>query len=255
MGRRARVRLGVVLVVVLVATTLAGCSWLRGGGCGGDGADACLRVLFIGNSYTQKNDLPGTFANLVRSAGGSIEVSMIAPGGAFLADHAADPTVASTIAGTRWTAVVLQEQSLAPASPDVLQSRSIPAVVTLAGLIQADGAQPWLLETWAHRDGWPDLGLDYLGMQDALDAGYQAMSERAGAPIIRAGEAWRRALSEAPTVTLWQDDGSHPTAAGTYLAACTAYLALTGASPVGLVEHGGLSDEDALALQKAAAGQ
>jgi hypothetical protein len=264
----------VLALAALLVATLSGCTLLGGGGGCGAGATAttgtagasgsagasgtagsCLRVLFVGNSYTSVNDLPGTVAKLVRSAGGSIEVSMIAPGGVFLSDHAADPAVATAIRGTAWTAVVFQEQSLAPASPDVLQGQSIPALLTLTSLARADGAQPWLLETWAHRDGWSARALDYASMQDAIDAGYEEMSARAGAPIIRAGEAWRRALAAAPGITLWQDDGSHPTQAGTYLAACAVYHALLGASPVGLSEHGGLSDDDATALQRAVAGQ
>ena len=48
-----------------------------------------LRVLFIGNSYTFYNDLPGLLVELVRSGGLDIEVEMAAEAGWTLADHAA----------------------------------------------------------------------------------------------------------------------------------------------------------------------
>lgn len=44
--------------------------------------EQCLRILFIGNSYTFYNDLPGTFAELARAGGHQVEVQMVANGGA-----------------------------------------------------------------------------------------------------------------------------------------------------------------------------
>lgn len=236
-----------VLILLAAALVLA-----RGTGCAFAG-DRCLRVLFVGNSYTSVNDLPATFARLVRSGGDAVEVSMIAPGGAFLADHAASPDVAAAIAGTAWTAVVLQEQSEAPAAPDVRDAQMIPAAVSLVTAVRLAGAQPYLLETWARRDGWPERSMDRAAMQAAIDAGYREAAARAGAFVVPAGDAWERALVKAPAIGLWQVDGSHPTIAGTYLAACVLYATLKGRSPDGLAEMAGLSAADAATLQRIAA--
>jgi len=246
-----------VLVGILVAACLGLGGWalLRGGtGCRFVAEGSCQRVLFIGNSYTSVNDLPAVYAALVRSGGGAVETAMIAPGGAFLADHAASPEVAAAIAGTPWTDVVLQEQSQAPASPEARERGTIPAALTLVSGALQGRARPWLLETWAHRDGWPEMGMDEASMQAALAQGYAEVGARVGAPVVPAGDAWQRALVEAPSIALWQPDGSHPTPAGTYLAACALYRALTGRSPVGLAETGGLPAEDAAALQRIAGG-
>lgn len=243
-----------VAAILLAASALAS-AWFvtaSAGGCGLPEDPACLRVLFVGNSYTSVNDLPNTFARLARSGGLHVEVAMVAPGGAFLADHAANPDVASTIRSRRWTAVVLQEQSELPAAFGALEARILPAATTVDADIRAAGARTFLLETWAHRDGWPDGRLDQASMQAAIDATYHALGARLGATVIPAGEAWARADVEAPVIELWQADGSHPTASGTYLAACVAYAALTGRSPVGLADSGGLSAPDAALLQRIA---
>jgi len=215
--------------------------------------DRCLRVLFIGNSYTYVNDLPGTFARLAASGGHPVETGMVAPGGAFLADQAASPEVASALAGTRWGAVVLQEQSELPASPQA-DTQMIPAVVKLVEAVRADGAIPYLLETWAHRDGWPEQGLDYARMQAAIDGAYARAADRSGSFVVPVGEAWKRARAQAPGIVLWQDDGSHPAQAGTYLAACILYSTMTHASPVGLPDTEGLDAAVVAQLQQVAAG-
>ena len=50
-------------------------------------AGNCLRVLFIGNSYTYVNDLPGVFSKLADSGKHLVETGMLAQGGWSLADH------------------------------------------------------------------------------------------------------------------------------------------------------------------------
>jgi hypothetical protein len=215
--------------------------------------DRCLRVLFLGNSYTSVNDLPGTFARLAASGGHPVETGMVAPGGAFLSDLAASPDVTAALGGTRWNAVVLQEQSQLPAMPQA-DAQMIPAVTKLVGTVRAGGAIPYLLETWAHRDGLPQQRLDYARMQSAIDGAYARAAERSGSFVVPAGEAWQRALAAAPTIGLWQADGSHPSPAGTYLAACVLFTTMTHESPVGLPDTEGLDAAVAAQLQQVAAG-
>jgi len=55
-----------------------------------------------------------------------------------------------------------------------------------------------------------------------------------------------------PSIALWQADGSHPSEAGTYLAACVLYARLFHRSPVGLSATDGLSPSLAATLQTVA---
>ena len=258
--RRLLLPLVAAFLVVLVGGVWVGFATGRVSfGCAFTPANRCLRVLFLGNSYTSVNDLPVTFARLAAAGGWTAETTMVAPGAATLADHAASSTIAAVLGAGNgqgpWTAVVLQEQSQIPAIATTRDRDMAPAASALAKRILLIGARPYLLQTWAPRDGMPGAGLDYTAMQDAIDESYRALAVRTGSGLVPAGEAWKRALAEAPAIALWADDGSHPSMAGTYLAACSLYLALTGSSPVGLSETAGLDSAVAAALQGIVAGR
>jgi hypothetical protein len=67
------------------------------------------------------------------------------------------------------------------------------------------------------------------------------------------GPAFQLAISQYPSIALQQTDFSHPTVAGTYLAACTFYVALTGRPvPTQSAVPDGLGAEDAAHLRQIA---
>lgn len=57
-------------------------------------------------------------------------------------------------------------------------------------------------------------------MQAQLEDGYGQIAQELDAPVAPVGTAWSTALQANPRLSLWQDDGSHPSEQGTYLAAC-----------------------------------
>jgi hypothetical protein len=217
-------------------------------------APDCTRVLFLGNSYTFANDLPANFRQLARSGDRGIETDLQATGGWTLQQHAQASSTASLIGGSKWTYVVLQEQSQVPAGVRDREAIMYPAVRILVKEIRDAGAQAVLFGTWARRDGWPEQGLDGYGhMQDAIDQGYAGISGELSVSVAPVGKAWFQLFSQGDADKLWQSDGSHPTAMGTYLAACVFYAILFGQTPIGLSFHGDLSASEASAAQKAAA--
>ncbi len=228
--------LAVVALVGVVGLTLAS---RPSSDCDAGSTEPCVRVLFIGNSYTYENDLPGTFRALAVAAHKNVAVAMVANGGETLSEHAGSDETRAAIGSGHWAVVVLQEQSEIPALPAARDSGMFPAASALATRIRAAGALPVLLETWAHRDGLPDAGMDEQKMQQAIDAAYGQLGSQLGVGVARAGEAWTQSLETGtPADALWQADGSHPTAAGTHLAACAVYRAVFegGIPPVGGVQ-------------------
>ncbi len=256
---RASTIVAVGLAAVLVAVAVVAALAVSGrialpGHCAPQGAAGCTRVLFIGNSYTYVNDLPGTFAEVARSGGRDVEVGMSAVGGATLADHVASADTRAALGAQPWDVVVLQEQSETPASDATRIAVFEPAVRSLATTVTSRGATPLLLATWAHRDGSPAQGLtDYRAMQDRIDAAYLGIARALGVGVAPVGTAWAAVRASDPGIELWQADGSHPSVAGTYLAACVFYAAIFGASPVGLGGGGELTSETRRALQEEAA--
>src|SRR5258705_7247834 len=129
---RGRLGLAIASAFAIACACSAGCGDNRaGGGDGSPGPDATVphrRVLFIGNSYTYVNDLPGVVAALSREPQSPawIDVDSHTPGGATWDDHDADPAVDDLIA-QGWDVVVLQDQSQEP----WLRAAAPPALISL----------------------------------------------------------------------------------------------------------------------------
>lgn len=228
----------VATILFALATGLAAIGCSPAAGC--DAQDkSCLRVLFVGNSYTQVNDLPGTFAALARAGGHHVAVGMAAEGGQTLSGHTTSSNTQSQLVPGRWDVVVLQEQSQYPSVAWSRDNEMAPAARSLVDEIRGVGARPVLFSTWAHRDGWPEQGLNEGSMQAAIDAAYLDLGRQLGVGVVPVGEAWSTALAGDSGVGLWQDDGSHPTAAGTFLAAAVFYAALFGSDPLAASQGSG----------------
>lgn len=180
-----------------------------------EGRSAPKRVLFVGNSYTYYSDLPAIVAAMGEQANTPLEVQMIALPGATLEDHVAKGEVSAVLAAADWDFVVLQEQSLRPLLD---RERMFAAVRTLDAEIDKRGALTVLYLTWARRD--------HPEMQQQLDQAYQTIATEVGALVAPVGPVWQAARTKDPELPIFDTDGSHPSVAGTYLAACVFYVAL-----------------------------
>jgi hypothetical protein len=158
--------------------------------------EPATRVLFIGNSYTFVNDLPAMVEAVADGAGHPVLTSMIAVGGATLADHVANPEVTTTLA-EGWDVVVVQGQSVEPiVQTDVF----VQGAVDLAAMVEigTPGAALLLYETWARRAGDPvldELGMDAAQMQQALTAGYADAATASMGTVAPVGQTWALALT------------------------------------------------------------
>ncbi len=217
-------------------------------------AENCTRILFIGNSHTYVNELPMTFTALAASGKQPVETGMYAPGGWTLTQHAESNELWDLIRSTKWNYVVVQEQSQIPAAVESRAMTMYPAARTLVGRIRKVGATPLFFETWARRDGWPENAMPtYEIMQNQVKLGYAEIAHELLVRVVPAGDAWQSALKQDPSLALWQEDGIHPTEAGTYLAACVFYAVIFKESPEGLSYRGNLSKAIVQELQAVAA--
>ena len=217
-----------------------------GGGSGGSGGSGAIHVLFVGNSYTSVNDLPGLVRDLSTAGDPTFVVSSVTVGGATLQNHVESTGAVAAIQLGGWDAVVLQGQSVEPLyQPTTFQSAAVQLDVEIDGV----GAQTVFFETWARAPGHAVYNESWSGgnptaMQAGLRVAYQAAAVATGGVMAPVGDGWETALADHPSVVLHSGDGSHPTMAGSYLAACLFYLVLTGqqtivapaAAPVGLAE-------------------
>jgi hypothetical protein len=203
---------------------------------------APVRVLFIGNSFTARNDLPGLIAGLAAARGKSMEHRLISAGGASLRTHWNASEAQKAIRDGQYDFVVLQEQSTLP----VKNARRMHENVRLFDeAIRAAGAKTVLYMTWARQHA-PES-------QQAITDAYAGIGRELGATVVPVGLAWQRFLRKHDQPVLHDKDQSHPTPAGSYLAAGVFLAVLFEESPVGIgSEFAGLSEKDLTLLQKAA---
>jgi hypothetical protein len=203
---------------------------------------AALNVLFVGNSFTARNDLPGLIARLAAERGKTLRHQLVSAGGASLRTHWNAGAAAAAIRDGGYDRVVLQEQSTLPVKN---AGRMHENVRLFDGAIRAAGAETVLYLTWA-RQASPDA-------QRAITAAYADIGTELGATVVPVGVAWQRYLGQPDGVGLYDKDGSHPSPAGSYLAACVFLAVLFGENPVGLTTVvPGLTAEQAVQLQEMA---
>src|SRR5262245_10750322 len=201
-----------------------------------------LKVLFVGNSFTARNDLPGLIAQLAAARGRALDHRLINVGGASLRRHWNAGTALKAIQDGHYAAVVLQEQSTLPVKN---AARMHENVRLFADAIAAAGARTILYMTWARRNQ-PES-------QEAITDAYTGIGRELGATVAPVGRAWQEALRRHERLVLHDRDQSHPTLAGSYLAACVFLAVLFQESPVGIESDvPGLEEADISRLQIAA---
>ncbi|WP_118974464.1 PKD domain-containing protein [Taibaiella koreensis] len=220
-----------------------------------------LRVLFLGNSYTEVNNLPQVIANLAVASGDQLIYQSNTPGGQTFQQHCSNSTTLSLIAQGGWDYVVLQEQSQRPSFSDGQVANEVyPYAKKLDSLIHRASpcAKTVFYMTWGYKNGdagncpvWPPI-CTYSGMDSMLYLRYSIMAEDNEAWLSPAGRVRRRVRALNPSIELYAADGSHPTAAGTFAAALSFYTLLYGKDPVANTYNYSLSAGDAGAIKAAA---
>lgn len=219
-----------------------------------------LKVLFLGNSYTSVNDLPGLTSLVTKSAGDSLIYSSNTPGGYTFNQHSTNATSTALISQGGWNYVVLQEQSQLPSFTDgEVQSMVFPYATTLDNMIHtADSCTETIFYmTWGRKNGdasncavWPPV-CTYEGMDSLLHLRYMMMAEDNNAEVSPVGAVWHYLRTNAPTIELYSTDESHPSPAGSYAAACTFYTSMFRKSPLNITYNYSLSAGDADIIRNA----
>jgi lysophospholipase L1-like esterase len=201
-----------------------------------------LNVLFIGNSFTARNNLPKLIAELAQARGLRLEHRLISAGGASLRMHWNKGEAPAAIREGGFDHVVLQEQSTLPVKN---AARMHENVRLFDQVIRAAGAKTTLYMTWARQHS-PDA-------QQAITDAYASIAREIHATLVPVGVAWQKLLQQKNHPNLYDKDQSHPSPAGSYLAACVFFGVLFGQSAVGVESDlPGLKVSDIKLLQRAA---
>lgn len=217
------------------------------------------RVLFIGNSYTEVNNLPQMVYNVAQSMGESISYTSNTPGGCTFQQHCINRSMELICQGG-WDVVVLQEQSQYPSFPQSqVENEVFPYAEQLIDSVYAYNpcAEPMFYMTWGRKNGdqrnaqyFPVLGT-YEGMDSMLCERYTYMAAAYDAALCPVGRVWRYIRTNNPEIELYQSDESHPSVAGTYAAACAFYTLFFHNDPSNIRYNAGLDENVAQYIRNA----
>lgn len=200
------------------------------------------RVLFIGNSLTYVNGLPGMFVALAKLGGDqNVYAETVAFPDYALEDHWAQGTARRTLAEHPWEFVVMQQGSSAlPESQVNLRTWSL----QFAPLIRAAGATPVMYMVWP----FASRTFDFPGVLQS----YRNAASAINGIFAPAGDGW---TAFGDLNALYSADGLHPTVQGTYIAALVLLERIRGIRPDQLpatIPGSSISESEVRALQQAA---
>lgn len=169
------------------------------GFCNAHGLGACIRrlgarplsrprsVLFIGNSYTYYNLVPGIVRELASFEGRDLRVEMFTIGGCTMERHLEQADCRDLIERGGYDFVVLQDQSLHPALIGTPDDQGIAGhMEAIVAHIRTHNPKvsPYIEMTWGRRDGYTERKFDY----DFLRS-YASMQERIRVNTLAEAEA------------------------------------------------------------------
>jgi hypothetical protein len=228
------------------------------------GPDYPKSEIFIGNSFFYYNNGMPSHVSLLEKAADpeherDYQATMATIGGSGLDWHDVESyfrpnaigsysfdgqnNIVFNSSGKLFDAAVMMDCSQCPIHPR-LKSVFTDYARKDSDIVRAHGAKPVLFMSWAYSDR-PEMTAE-------LAEAYTVAGNANNALVIPAGLAFARAREKQPELNLYAPDKRHPSLAGTYLAACTVFAALTGRSPIGNSYLAGIDPPTAAFLQQIA---
>lgn len=159
-------------------------------------------ILFLGNSHTFTNDVPGMVRSLLD---GAVKTDALA--GGFLDDIWLNRESNGLIGG-KWTDVVLQGAKLSSSHKYEYPNEG---TIQIAKHALAAGSRVHFFVEWPRR-GWKESDFQW--------SHYKQFAQKAGGgDLIPICWAWDAAIADQKGLDLWSGDGNHAALPGSYLAA------------------------------------
>ena len=202
------------------------------------------RVLFIGNSYTYCNLYPMQVKELAWHEGHYLDCAVYTHGGYTMKQHLADKVSRETVELGGFDRAFLQDQSLSALRIGTAHDENVAGELgkMMARVKEYSPNVKCIYEmTWGRKNGndvtkskklqplvqaHPEFFASYEAMQKVIIANATTMANELGVDLSPVGVAWEIVRRERPDIELYVRDGSHPSDAGSYLAAAVGYLTL-----------------------------
>jgi len=214
-------------------------------------------VLFIGNSLTGYNAMPRTLQKLAEYAGKSMTVTDFSIGGSKLKYHAQHESTLAAIRSKQWDVVILQGSSYNIAFSHLVEDL-LPPIETLVQRIRANHSATeivFFLDYALDKNVTLDGKVYYSPSEfiQMLIQGTKTVANHFNLPIAPVGAAWDIVLHGENDIKLYDTDGFHPSASGSYLMACVYFCTIFRETVHGNPYCATLPKADAAYLQEIAA--
>jgi hypothetical protein len=167
-----------------------------------------IRVLFVGNSLTQANNLPMMVTALAAAVGVTVQATDVSQGGFSLEDHWNDLRAPRAVDQGGWHFVVMQQ------GPSALLASRVNLRLYAGKFnerIRAVGGRPAMYMIWPEAVR--------IGEFENVKQSYLLAAQDIRGVFLPAGDAWRAAWQQEPALKLYGPDGFHPSVLGSYAAA------------------------------------
>jgi hypothetical protein len=166
-----------------------------------------VRVLFIGNSLTERNDVPALVKAMAKAQGVDLQVKSVTRPDYAIEDHWLERRQSLLERGNYDVLVLQQGPSTRPESQAHLREWSI----KWADAARANGTHPALYMVWPVSGQHEGFFLVAQSHRNAASA--------SGSAVLPVGEVWHAVLLADPSIQLYARDGFHASPAGSFLAA------------------------------------
>lgn len=189
-----------------------------------------MKILFIGNSYTHMNDMPGIFDRISKKAGQTVLVEKSTHSGFSFREHSERVDMYEAINKRSWDYVVLQGFSRELIhTPEHIDKETIPYLKQIIDSIYANNPCTNILfyMTWGYDNGYGEREEvnTYDKMADTIQRGYEYIGNYFDVPVVPVGMIWKE-VRNSTLIDLYAEDRAHPSKNGSYLAAATFYGAI-----------------------------
>ena len=192
--------IGIAAVAMLVAT-----------------APKHIEILFVGNSHTEHNNLPGMLQHLLESDGSKRRIDTYRYFDPFLNDASRDQRVRDSVVDPKWDIIVFQA---AKASSSHKVRYNNDGGAELARMALKAGSRALFFVEWPRRS-WDESEFQ-MGVYKPIQ------TASPGSEIVPICYAWDSILKKDPKLELWEPDGNHASVTGTFLASYVFYYYLVG---------------------------
>lgn len=172
-------------------------------------------ILFVGNSLTYQNDLPGIVKSIAGTYHVNLEVTTLGLADYSLADHWVDGDLQKLVSGGKYDYVIVQQ---GPSSQPYGRGILLEYGNKIAKLCTENNVRLGFYMVWPARANY----FTYTGVIES----YTMAASETNAILCPAGAVWKNYMEKNNDFSLYGWDQFHPSKAGSFLAALVIFHSL-----------------------------